>query len=667
MAKKKTGINDDELEFEPENNPRPLTEEELKRIALKKRIRELRENNRDNVQVIITKDGEAKLANTLTIEEQEEEYIKCAANPIYFIQTYLTVFDQTKGDGGEIVPFKLFPFQKMLIRHYLNNKQNIANKYRQAGVSTTTCAYIAWYVMFEKNRYVAVVADKLETARDELMSDIIDFIEFCPKYLTRPIQGKDTTHHKKYSNGSQMKAFAATKLRGPTPTLIFWDETAWTEKGDKFWTSAAASVKSTGGNVIFVSTPNGLDSVFWDSFDKALKKENDFNAIELYWYNDPRYGKGLYWIKDANTEKEIRLVDTGMTFQARKDMIKDGFVPRSPWYEDIKRGYNGNLRRLAQEVECSFLGSGGNFIAEEDVKRVEEQDTKNPISEEWEDKAFFVWEAPVPNAQYIMSIDVAAGTSEDFSTIIINKALELNEDIVIMKDGIPTKTKRLRNKLEQVAEYQGKCTPQQLAYIAYAFGTRYHDAYCVVDITGGLGLGTVEKLFELGYMNIHYSEIQHKPSRDRLSNWVKTVKKEVSPGVFAPVDMIPGFLIGSNRGLLLYELERGVRMGDLIIRSRRLTSEFKTLENKGGSRVAEHKRSYHDDLVFAEALGAYVFFFNYFKTKSNVEKTKAMLEAIMVVNSSNNMPDEQKHRQTDAPNDSPYGAYGWMFKNIRGS
>ena len=127
---------------------------------------------------------------------------------------------------------------------YRRDRFVIANKYRQAGVSTTTCAYIAWYVMFNNNRAVAIVADKLETARDELMSDVVDFINECPSWL-RPKTGRNTEENLKetqklkiYDNKSKLGAFSSKGLRGMTPTLLFWDETAWTEKSDKFWTSA---------------------------------------------------------------------------------------------------------------------------------------------------------------------------------------------------------------------------------------------------------------------------------------------------------------------------------------------------------------------------------------------------------------------------------------------
>ena len=158
--------------------------------AARKYAEELRKKTGKIEAVVTTVDGKIKKANELTTEEQEVEIVRCATDPIYFIETYLTIFDQTKGKGGQIVRFKLFDFQKTLLKTYMENRFVVANKYRQAGVSTTTCAYLAWYVMFNQNRQVAIVADKLETARDEIMSDVVLFIDGCPAWL-RPKTGRD--------------------------------------------------------------------------------------------------------------------------------------------------------------------------------------------------------------------------------------------------------------------------------------------------------------------------------------------------------------------------------------------------------------------------------------------------------------------------------------------
>ena len=188
-------------------------EREKEKEAKRKLADEIRKKTGKIEPIVINSEGIAKKASDLTLLEQELEFVKCATNPVYFIETYLTIFDQTKGAAGEIVNFKLFDFQKTLVDTYLDNRFVIANKYRQAGISTTTCAYIAWYVMFNQNRSVAIVADKLETARDELMNDVVMFIEGCPSFL-RPKTGKesndkfkDTQKLKRYDNGSTLSAF----------------------------------------------------------------------------------------------------------------------------------------------------------------------------------------------------------------------------------------------------------------------------------------------------------------------------------------------------------------------------------------------------------------------------------------------------------------------------
>ena len=254
-------INEDDL-F-PDHMPSiPLnTKLEQQKEEIRKLADELRKKSAKIEPIIVTENGIVKKVSDLTQQERNQELIRCTASPIYFIETYLTIFDQTQGTAGLIVPFKLFDFQKDLIRTYQNSLYVVANKYRQAGISTTTCAYIAWYIMFNSNRQVAIVANKLGTARDEIMSDVVSFIADCPDWL-RPKVGRETSNNSKYKdtqilkiydNDSRLGAFSAQGgLRGMTPTLIFWDETAWTDKGDKFWTAAKPTL-GTGGGVIMVS------------------------------------------------------------------------------------------------------------------------------------------------------------------------------------------------------------------------------------------------------------------------------------------------------------------------------------------------------------------------------------------------------------------------------
>lgn len=330
---------------------------ERKKEEARKKAVELRKKQTKVEPIIITEDEQVKKVSELTFQEQEVEILRCGIDPIYFIETYLTIFDQTQGDGGKLVPFKLFDFQKDLINDYQNNRFNVVNKYRQAGISTCSCAYAAWYIMFNENRSLAIIANKLETAKDELMYDVIEFINGCPVFL-KPKTGKDTENNlkdtqklKRYDNGSTIAAFSSKGLRGYSPTLLIWDEVAWTEKSGVFWTASYPTLQ-TGGGAILISTPSGMDEVFYKTFMGARRKENNFNNVEIWWFNDPRYNKFLVWLKNKGKTNEIKLVDEDWTKEHRLKLMEDGWEASSPWFEDQVRNSNGDMRRIAQELLC---------------------------------------------------------------------------------------------------------------------------------------------------------------------------------------------------------------------------------------------------------------------------------------------------------------------------
>ena len=166
-------IDESELNDDVEEDDEELKEEKRRKKEARELFEKIKADKGVPEPVIITKAGKVKKASELTNEEQIDEFVRCAMDPVYLIETYFFIFDQTKGTGGEIVNFKLFDFQKRLIKDYQEHRFNVSNKYRQAGISTTTCAFIAWYIMFTRNRTVAIVANKQATATNELMSDVL--------------------------------------------------------------------------------------------------------------------------------------------------------------------------------------------------------------------------------------------------------------------------------------------------------------------------------------------------------------------------------------------------------------------------------------------------------------------------------------------------------------
>jgi hypothetical protein len=518
------------------------------------------------------------------------------------------------------IPFKLFPHQSRTLKAYRESDEVVILKYRQGGITTTTCGYLAHLINFTPNVKIAVVADKLQLARDSIFATIVGMISSLPDFLRNEPEEKNTQTFKKYMNNAVLQAFAAGKegVRGFSPDVLFVDEAAFLEHGPEFQTAAIGTM-SAGGQVILNSTPKGMDPVYYATIDAAKNKRNNYTVVEIYWYEDPRFNRDLKWIKGGVTIEE-RNPDKF------KQLVTEGWKPTSSWFEMMSAKFNHDPKKIAQELECSFIGSGGNLLNDTVISRIEKQTVKDPI---WTningDGNFWVWEDPMAGENYLMCVDVSGG-GEDYHTINIFKECE--------------------GGLDQVAEYQGKVPPEDLGNMCVYWGKKYNSAYIVMDVTGGYGAVPMNTILETGYKNIHYSEIRNSAVKERLFNFSKEINGK---------EVLPGFTIGANRSLLLQEFERMCRMEELLIRSSRMVSEFKTFVWDEGKGRFDHLRSAHDDLLMGSAMGIYGFM-GKGKVRDEKERIGAMLNSWVTM-------------QGDAP-DSPDSGFnqgntnhGYIFNN----
>ena len=119
----------------------------------------------------------------MTREEILKEYVKCVGDTSYALRTYLETYDNTQ---SRYVPFVLFPEQETMVNDYENYNDNIVLKYRQAGVSTVTAAWISKKLQFaskDKPEKILVLANKLDTAA-EMANKIRNFIRQWPDWLS---------------------------------------------------------------------------------------------------------------------------------------------------------------------------------------------------------------------------------------------------------------------------------------------------------------------------------------------------------------------------------------------------------------------------------------------------------------------------------------------------
>jgi len=592
----------------------------------------------------------------LTRQEILTEYGKCLASPIYAIETYLETFDKTQ-EG--FVPFKLFPRQKEIIQAYQKHRFNLVTKPRQAGVSTTTAAFLSIKVAFaddENPEAVLIIANKQELAF-EFLAKIKDFVSQLPRWVWGPeyygnkkneeksIFITDSKKEIKLPNGSRVKAVATSKdaLRGFTPTYLVMDEAAYIDNGAEVF-GAALTALGTGGHAMLISTPNGMDKLYYETYRQSKSRENNFNIIEMKWYEDLRYNKDLKWLKDDEVIDE-----TEFTFYSYQQKINSGYKPTSSWYEEMCRGMNNDARMIAQELDVSFIGSGGNVISEADIAMHEKENVCDPKYTAGENGKIWIWEEPQEGHQYIMGVDVSRGDGEDSSTIVIL-------DFTTM---------------EEVMEYQGKIQPDLLAQLVEEYGELYK-AYTVVDITGGMGVSTVLKLLEFDYKRLHYET----PNSKILSSKQKQIEQ------YKKDNKIPGLQVSSIRLAMIANFEEKIRMNEVKVRSVRMTSEMKTFVYKNGR--PDHMDGYHDDLIFALAMCLWVLEHSFKKLEKLERQTKAMLGSWIAATPSaqpevprgNGFVSQQNRHKTAAAApkfnpivsknmQDPTGQYMWLFSGTR--
>ena len=115
-------------------------------------------------------------------QEQVEKYLKCKADPVYFISNYCYIVTLDHG----LQKFNLYPCQVNKINVIHNNRKVILMEGRQQGKTTTSAAYILWYTLFHASKTVAILANKATAAR-EVLNRYQTMYENLPSWLQQGV------------------------------------------------------------------------------------------------------------------------------------------------------------------------------------------------------------------------------------------------------------------------------------------------------------------------------------------------------------------------------------------------------------------------------------------------------------------------------------------------
>jgi len=151
-----------------------------------------------------------------TKAEIQKEIIRCGNDPSYFLKNYVKIVHPTKG----LVPFLLYPFQEETLKKFEDHRFNIVLKSRQMGLSTLTSAYVAWFMLFQKNRNILGIATKLSVAVN-LVRKVKTIFSNLPGWLvdnTAQIS-VDNKQSLELTNGSRFVASAKSEDAGRSEAL----------------------------------------------------------------------------------------------------------------------------------------------------------------------------------------------------------------------------------------------------------------------------------------------------------------------------------------------------------------------------------------------------------------------------------------------------------------
>lgn len=304
-------------------------------------------------------------------EEQIIEFLRCKEDPVYFAKKYIKIVNVDDG----LVTFNMWPFQERLVTNFHKNRFNIAKMPRQVGKTTTVVSYLLHYIVFNDNVNVGILANKASTSR-EILSRLQLSYENLPKWMQQGIISWNKGSLE-LENGSKIIAAStsASAVRGMSFNIIFLDEFAFVPNhiADDFFASVYPTISSgKSTKVIVVSTPKGMNH-FYRMWHDSERGKNSFVATEVHWSEVP--GRDEEWKAQtiANTSEE----------------------------------------QFRAEHLCEFLGSVGTLINPSKLKILVYDD---PIKR---NKGLDVYEEPIEDHNYLITVDVARGIGNDYSAFVV--------------------------------------------------------------------------------------------------------------------------------------------------------------------------------------------------------------------------------------------------------
>jgi len=242
-----------------------------------------------------------------------QELLKCRESFPHFVSNYVKITHPLRG----IVPLEIHPFQQKLIDNYEQYAFNLAIKFRGSALTTITQLWALWKAMFYEDQRIMTVANRLGDAK-HVGKIIRTTLNRLPDWMV-PAMDEDTDERKVFRlTGSVLEYGGVERVRSHDLTCLILDEAAFIKKLADYWSEMYPAV-ANGGRVIAVSTTNGIDPWFYETYHRATLGQNKFNVYHPSYQEHPDYNN-----KEWADQMKLALGQHGWLQEVLGDFVVEG-------------------------------------------------------------------------------------------------------------------------------------------------------------------------------------------------------------------------------------------------------------------------------------------------------------------------------------------------------
>lgn len=447
-------------------------------------------------------------------EWEHNEYIKCAQDPIYFIEKYC----KFRTDHGDTL-VTLRDFQKDIIKIATDeeydaeqdllipkNRNLIWLAARQSSKTTTLCAILAYKMCYGYFNCVAY-ANKEDTSK-ELINKTNNIFKGLPYFLKPGCLSFGKTGFQ-LENGSRLLSSATTNTAsiGFTIHFMILDEFAHVPDNivNNFWRSVYPTLSSSQvSQCMIISTPNGTTNKFYDIWSNSLAGNNSFVHFRTDYWQVPGH-------------------DQAWADKMRKDFGEEEFA------QEFELQFNKNSKMLMKTEDMAYTERFCKKYVHKDIY----------VQNQYLQSEYLTWHPDFnPNDideddYFIILVDIAEGNGDPSETFQSKKRTPDSNtfDIFRLRVNSPANVRRFSDiscsvkdcvRFVQVGKYT--CNSEDEIQMA-----RVCSAVCY-NLLGDHLKGNVKVMVEMNFNGKSFFEEFKKHSLYSGSTILRTYHKKPIPG-----------------------------------------------------------------------------------------------------------------------------------------